>query len=403
MNKTIVLQLIIILLFFAHCGSENETGVPLSLYSGLNLAGGCEASACHPSSVLGEYPATGKSHTSTGLISVDGSKTSPQGNLYNPAHGHVYLFSCETCHFDYFSSPTHKDGFVTTENIVRFNPLAYKTNFSDSTGTCSSNNCHSNQVWGKDPASTFNTDSGSCTECHASAYTLAPAPSSGRHNAHINEYLTQGRIAAITVGLPAQNKNLCHACHNDHFSSTEHKNGSIASATSVGFHPDPNNDSGVLVNNTEKTYDAAAKSCATNGCHLGTDTREWNVTDNENSCFNCHKATNPVAGAPYPFSAPLSSHNTHINTHFAPGGNCASVSTETEALGINICRVCHNSWPDTTTHRDGTSDTGNPLISFLPDPTNGSGTCNPPLDTSYVPGSLSCGNGCHYTPKTWVP
>ena len=229
------------------CGRESEPILPL-----VELGGsGCAAAGCHASTVLGEFPTTSVGHVSQGGVA---------------GRGHVFRIECVACHYNYDWDPAHRDGRVSRENVVRFPPVPQSASFEPVGKTCANNGCHVTQAW-SGATGNFNRAGGDCTSCHGAPYSYAPMPLSGKHALHMNTYFaTGGRCAVVPGGLAAQGLHTCTACHNNHFSSPLHGDGTLQSGPSiVSLHPTADNGApdacGAAATYTSKT----APSCS--GCH----------------------------------------------------------------------------------------------------------------------------------------
>ncbi len=236
------------------------------------------------------------------------------------AHVQRKGISCNVCHVNYKSQPSHMNniyGKAESVNVVSIGgSWASKTNisgaFDKTTGTCASTSCHSSADWYAE--STVS----DCTVCHTQGNSsYAPDPwANASHPAHLNG-----------PGIA------CTDCHLDYSSSPTHFNGIVDTVITVpgmiSFDPSKN---------PSGSYNTG--TCSSTMCHGNfpggnATSPTWGGTANC-TISRCHGGNS--SGNPASSLTPDPKHGTHV-TQLMNSVNPATSANYTEA---ETCAVCHS-------------------------------------------------------------
>jgi predicted CxxxxCH...CXXCH cytochrome family protein len=241
---------------------------------------------------------------------------------------------CSTCHADYTRQRTHMNGTKDTANaavvLVRFDSTnssgTWINDTGAATGSCASLACHGpqNPEW-YGPSS----DLPDCSFCHTGALdplTINGSGTEGKHILHVS-----GRNIA------------CLSCHFEYTHSLSHMNGTKdtgdPSINLVRF--DATNPLGSWINDTGPM----SGRCSSLACH-GAQTPEWyGASSNMPDCGICH------AGAYDPVS---------LDSSRAAGKHAEHVTVNHIA-----CAKCHNGYPGSATHMNGTVNVADPAVNLV--------------------------------------
>ncbi len=296
----------------------------------------CEASDCHPSTLL--------------------SKSLPDSG-----HHTIHLnasVKCTACHYGYLNNSFHKNGIYdadTDAKIVYFNPYNPSTGWDNATSNCSNIDCHSggdslykslSRLWGSvsvknGPEVNWYAQSAGCTTCHTGGSKIDPITTGGSG--------TQGKhYAHVTTGNVS-----CERCHENYKNSAAHMNGTYGSdetETIVAFGGTSN---GLPVS---VQFDASTGACDNISCHGGSGGVNW--YGESSGCTACH-----IPGGPYD-PLPNGSHTQHVTDR---GYNCSQ---------------CHENYTGESTHANGTLDNASTvpaMLSFNATLNSGGGFTTSPL------------------------
>lgn len=248
-----IVRLIMMMGFFAlylsDCSQERANQfVPLDFAL---MQNGCDASVCHGSSPLTEYPSTSGRHT-LHLNHASISQTTS---------------ACDSCHWNYENDPLHRNGFSdgydartglhNGESIVNFGGLSgartsvpVTASFKPTSGRCNDISCHNNAdniAWYE--------ENEICLTCHGNGSIVDPNYTNGEGTAgkHI--------IHVVDRGFS------CSNCHDGYKETSNHFNGRLESADADGQLAlfDDNNPNGNWSNDTGSD----SGGCSDLSCHSG--------------------------------------------------------------------------------------------------------------------------------------
>ncbi len=372
------------ILTFGSCSNINNLS---------DMSTGCDAEACHPSTVINRD------------VPTSGSHASHLNSLQD--------ISCTDCHYNYGNNSLHKNGIVNgydsgldkdaAGNIISFNPADNPNgSFDTASNTCNSINCHISINW-------YSASEMTCAICH---YEGSPNnPSTGSHSAHIRTGQTCEHCHAgyrdtaahnddiddtgITVNFNTRNPSgvysagecsnlVCHgssldpaaqgtditpvwgnagtgACGTCHYRDSvnltqgAHSEHLLSYSDQCGYcHDDGDGSVGDDHHELKPVGDSLEISffndpdasfndpgCSNIDCH-GTGSPVWTGGSGIN-CIDCH-----VSGTSYdPFERDLISSGSHSKHYEYP------------ARGYT-CTTCHNNYNNATTHINFTWNSGNP-------------------------------------------
>ena len=249
--------------------------------------------------------------------------------------------SCDICHYNYSSQPTHFDGILETGDpsvtivniIVSGQTGSWINDTGPQTGSCANIACHGPAVL--DWYGTAGLPD--CTVCHTG--TLDPvvingSGTAGKHIAH---------VTSMNI--------VCTKCHATYPDAAGHMNATLdtgnPAVSLVQF--DASNPSGTWTNDTGPQ----TGSCSSLACH-GPTVPDWYGTAGLPDCTVCHTGTlDPLI----------------INGSGTAGKHAVHVSSMNFA-----CSTCHALYPAAAGHMNATLDTGNPAVSLVQfDATNPTG------------------------------
>lgn len=138
--------------------------------------GSCgNSSSCHLGTPLSEYPPMSGAHA------------------IHRYQNRIKNVGCATCHFNYYSNPTHHNGSVNGSNldpkatvsstIVYFNPgtIASPPSWDNATANCGNSSCHTAKNWYNYPSMS------QCPVCHPYPPLSQYPPTSGLHGLHLGQ------------------------------------------------------------------------------------------------------------------------------------------------------------------------------------------------------------------------
>ncbi len=155
----------------------------------------------------------------------------------------------------------------------------------------------------------------------------------------------------------------CKVCHNSYGNVALHKNGTKDSSSNnklIIFFDKNQNPNG--------SFDVSTKTCRNMACHGSI---AWDAPAAETCTTICHYSDNDL-NSPDPMTG--SGHRAHITD------------------GGKVCTDCHYGYTDTSTHADGTVDSGNTSVIFNPS-TNPEGSYTPGTQGGTCVSTTCHGNG----------
>lgn len=227
---------------------------------------GCSSLNCHGNGTWGDSnPSCSMCHGQGGLLASPSSAS-------HPIHLSKATADCQTCHSNYPSQATHRDGLPTSSGLVSFSSASPSGAFNEANSGCSSLSCHGSGTWGD--------TNPSCTMCHGSEG-MQPSWDTGSHTKHVGELSYN-----------------CSDCHHEYPNSSNHRNSTLEAPSSVQFNS----------TNPSGSYVSDSQTCNSLYCHGPGPSQTPPRWGSSIACGDCHDVP-PSSG-----SHPKHTHNDFSNT-----------------------------------------------------------------------------------------